>query len=202
MPSELITPEGLITGTAAKLLYDVFGDTAKMLGRKLSGYSEAGVNNLEHVLKRAYHRQQLTGKGSGSVPPRVIQHLLPEAYFCQDQIQAEYLGGILASSKGPVARDDRAVSHIALLSALSTYQIRTHYLLYSAILRWDGKYADQLDRWLSPHRGITVAIAEKDYQTAMDFAPQEPAPAICQHIFTGLEERGLSEGGLLVVPHD
>jgi hypothetical protein len=199
MASELISPEGVLATAGAKLLYDVFGDSAKVFGKKLGSYSQAGVDNLERVLKKAYRRMKARAKTDGDVPVRVIQHVLTEAYFCEDEVQAEYLGGILASAKGPVARDDRAVSHITLLSSLSTYQIRTHYLLYGSILRWKGQYADQMLKWLAPHRGITVAIAEEDYQIAMDFSAAEPVPAICQHIFAGLNERGLSEGGLSVV---
>lgn len=200
MASELITPEGVLATAGAKFLYDVFGDSAKVIGKRLGTYSELGVDNLERVLKRAYHRLQYRRKNDGAVPVRVIQHVISEAYFCTDEVQAEYLGGILASSKGPIARDDRAVSHLTLLSTLSTYQIRTHYLLYSSILRWHGQYADQVARWLEPQRGITVAISEDSYLRAMDFSSREPVPAICQHIFAGLEERGLSEGGARVVP--
>lgn len=199
MASELISPEGVLATAGAKFLYDVFGESAKVIGKRLGSYSQVGLRNLERVLKKAHRRMKTRAKTGGTVPVRVIQHILTEAYFCEDEVQAEYLGGILASAKGPIARDDRAVSHITLLSSLSTYQIRTHYLLYSSILRWKGQYADQLLRWLSPDRGITVAVAEKDYQAAMEFSTVEPVPAICQHIFAGLDERGLSEGGLSVV---
>lgn len=143
MPPEFISPEGALAVTGGKLLYDVFGDTAKLLGKRLATYADKGLINFENVLKRADRRARMRGKTVGAVPARVIQHLLPEACFCEDQVQAEYLGGILASAKGPTARDDRAVSHITLLSSLSTYHIRTHYLLYSCILRWKGKYAEQ-----------------------------------------------------------
>lgn len=201
MSSELIGPEGILATAGAKLLYDVFGETSKLIGKRLSVYAEAGLLNLERVLKRARHRESLTGKGTGSVPARVIQHLLPEACFCEDEVQAEYLGGILASSKGPVARDDRAVSHLSLLASLSTYQIRSHYLLYSCILRWKGERAEHINRWIvaDQHTNITVAITEEEFLRMMMFVPEEPAASICQHIFAGLEERGLCEGGLYVV---
>ncbi|MBA2435067.1 MAG: hypothetical protein H0W34_11525 [Pyrinomonadaceae bacterium] len=203
MSSELIGPEGVIATAGAKLLFDVFGDTAKLIGKRLSLYAETGLDNLERVLKRAHHRESLTEKASGAVSARVIQHLLPEACFCEDEVQAEYLGGILASAKGPVARDDRAVSHLSLLSSLSTYQIRTHYLLYNCILRWRGQHAELIGRWLIPdrHKNITVAVTEEEFQRMMAFATEEPAAAICQHVFAGLEERGLIKGGLhLVMP--
>ncbi len=62
MPSELIGPEGVVATAGAKLLYDVFGDTAKLIGKRLSLYAEAGLDNLERVLRRAHHRESLRGK--------------------------------------------------------------------------------------------------------------------------------------------
>src|SRR5438128_685472 len=123
MHSELITPEGVLATAGAKLLYDVFGDSAKVVGKKLGSYSETGINNIERVLRKAYQRLQKRKKKGGAVSIRVVQHVLTEGYFCEDEVEAEYLAGVLASAKGPIARDDRAVSYITLLSSLSTYQI-------------------------------------------------------------------------------
>jgi hypothetical protein len=43
---------------------------------------------------------------------------------------ADYLGGVLAGSQTPTGRDDRAVTWSALITRLSSFQIRAHYLLY------------------------------------------------------------------------
>ena len=45
---------------------------------------------------------------------------------------AEYLGGVLASSRTEMGRDDRAATYSALISRLSTYQLRLHYALYES----------------------------------------------------------------------
>jgi hypothetical protein len=135
MPEEIITGSGLVTVLGVKLLHDVCGPTAKYLGGELKSYTEAGLENLKRVFGNAYRRIEAEHKHDGEVPARVLKSLLPEAYFCEDEVQAQYLGGILASAKGPIARDDRAVSHIRLLSGLSTYQIRH---ITSSILRFFG----------------------------------------------------------------
>lgn len=44
-----------------------------------------------------------------------------------------------------------------------------------------------------------MLVTEAEFQKAMEFSREEPAAAICQHIFSGLGERGLSEGGLSIV---
>jgi uncharacterized protein YbjQ (UPF0145 family) len=72
MASELISPEGVLATAGAKLLYDVFGDSAKVFGKKLGSYSQAGVDNLERVLKKAYRRMKARAKTDGDVPVRVI----------------------------------------------------------------------------------------------------------------------------------
>ena len=67
------------------------------------------------------------------VPPRVLKGIVNEGAFCEDSIAAEYLGGVLASSRGTGSRDDRGVVMNALIGRLSVYQLRTHYILYHII---------------------------------------------------------------------
>lgn len=42
----------------------------------------------------------------------------------------DYLGGVLAASRTPDGRDDRAVAWSNLVTSLSSLQVRAHYLLY------------------------------------------------------------------------
>jgi hypothetical protein len=44
---------------------------------------------------------------SGEIPPKVIKGFLIEGPFIEDEIAAEYFGGVLASSKLENSRDDR-----------------------------------------------------------------------------------------------
>lgn len=198
MASEIVTPAGVAAAVGAKLLYDVCGPTAKYLGGELASYSEVGVCNLKRVFENAARRLQELGKIDGQVPPRVLKEVLAESYYCEDETQACYLGGVLASSKGPVSRDDRAAAYCSLISSLSTYQLRTHFILYSALIH--AKQAD-LKNILSciQKHGVTVAIRETDYCVAMDFCIDEQPLVIAQHAFVGLEKRGLSEGGIQIV---
>lgn len=64
-----------------------------------------------------------------AVPPKVLRDILNEASFNDDQVSVEYFGGVLASSKSGIARDDRASTITATLSRMSTYQIRCHYVI-------------------------------------------------------------------------
>jgi hypothetical protein len=70
-----------------------------------------------------------TGRG-GIVNPRVARSLLEEGSYCDDELMAEYLGGLLAAGRSPTGRDDRAVSWTALVASMSAIQLRLHFILY------------------------------------------------------------------------
>jgi len=199
-----------VPGAAAvfsmKMLYDVCGPTAKYLGGKFANYTEIGVHNLERIFKNAAKQLQAQNTTEGQVPPRVLKEILSEGYFCEDELQAMYLGGVLASSKGPVSRDDRAIAYCSLVSSLSSYQLRTHCILYSTILR-----ATYFEIGGKPHPlndilksiqnlNLTILIREADYRAAMEFSEAEQPENIAQHSFIGLEKKGLSERGIYVCP--
>ncbi len=194
MGTELITGAGLATALGAKLLYDVCGPTAQYLGGEISSYTEIGITNLQRIFKIAAQRLQASRKIQGQVPSRVLKAVLSEGYFCEDELQSAYLGGVLASAKGPVSRDDRAISHLSLIESLSSYQLRTHCILYSSILRAREELFPNINRYISSY-GITVSIRESDYELAMGYSADEQPRHLAEHSFVGLEIRGLSEGG-------
>jgi hypothetical protein len=201
MADEIISGSGLAVALGAKLIYDVCGPTAKYVGGELASYSKTGTKNLKRVFENAARQINAQSKTNGQVPPRVLKEILFEGYFCEDELQALYLGGMLASSKGPVSRDDRAVAYCSLVSSLSTYQIRTHGILYSTILRATHFHVGEKPFLIKDLLGtiqkqsLTVAIRETDYRKAMDFSDAENPESIAQHSFVGLEMKGLSERG-------
>lgn len=205
MANEIITSSGLATAIGVKLLNDVCGPTAKYVGGELASYTKIGVENLKRVFENAAKQMKTHNKIEGQIPPRVLKEVLSEGYFCEDELQAMYLGGVLASSKGPVPRDDRAISYCSLVNSLSSYQLRTHYILYSALLRTTHlnvgapTYPLSINTlgWIQKN-GLTVLIRESDYQAAMEFSATEQPLNIAQHSFVGLEKKGLSEGGFHV----
>ncbi len=199
MSDELIAPSAVATALGSKLLYDVCGPSAKYIGGELATYAEAGVNNLKRIFTIAAERIKALGKSEGQVPPRLLKNILMEGYFCEDELGAQYLGGVLASGKSPVSRDDRAVSHCALVTSLSSYQIRTHYLLYSSILTFrDDAVAHILD-WVRRGHGATVLINAAEYNEAMEFTAHEDPKQLSEHAFIGLQQKGLVEEGVSII---
>jgi hypothetical protein len=183
----------------ASLAHKVLGPTAEYLGTELKEAVQKGVENTRRVFEDASRRLDQKGNPDGAVPPRVLRSVLDQAYFCEDELVAGYLGGVLASSKSGTSRDDRAVFYLSLIESLSVYQIRTHYILYSSILRVDDQDYRHVHRYLI-RGGVTLAFLEAEYVAAMEFGSGEREAEIVPHCFTGLETKGLIEGGITFNP--
>src|SRR6266567_7917518 len=114
-----------ILGTAvgsAKIVEKLLGPTAEYLGDGLKSWTEKRVENTKRIFQ---HATKLLGdriETAGGVPPKVLKGILDEGSFCDDELSAEYFGGVLASSRSGVSRDDRGAAFIALLGRLTTYE--------------------------------------------------------------------------------
>lgn len=112
----------------SKLLNRVLGPSADVIGEALARYTDFRLKNVGVIVEKAHRKSR--AQGDGEVPPRVAHRLLEEGSYCDDELMAEYLGGVLAASRTPAGRDDRAVVWSALVNGLSTLQLRGHFLLY------------------------------------------------------------------------
>jgi hypothetical protein len=80
-------------------------------------------------------REAADAKAAGrplDVGDRIAYKALGEAAFADDPIIADYLGGVLAAS-GP--NDDEGAAIVALISRLSSTQLRVHYIIFREIRR-------------------------------------------------------------------
>jgi hypothetical protein len=124
---------GLAAIGAAEISKDaiqrILAPTADYVGAGVLTGTKATVN-IVRVLASAVRRLGPRLEVEGQVPPRVMREVLDQAPFCDDELTAEYIGGILASSYGTKPRDDRGVALMATIRRLSTYSIRMHYICY------------------------------------------------------------------------
>ena len=111
----------------------LLGPTADYLGGELARFTERRMQTIARILQNATDKVADRLDQPGAVPPRVLRDVINDGSWNEDQLSVEYFGGILASSRTPTSRDDRAATFTAMLSRLSTYQIRSHYILYTAI---------------------------------------------------------------------
>lgn len=101
-------------------------------GRILDGVKAR--ENMIRVLGRAEAKLgDSTPSDPGEAAPRVVLRFLEEAPFAEDEVMAEYLGGILASARLGGREDDRGVAMVALIRDLSVHALRMHWSLYNTM---------------------------------------------------------------------
>ncbi|PIQ21338.1 MAG: hypothetical protein COW65_09685 [Cytophagales bacterium CG18_big_fil_WC_8_21_14_2_50_42_9] len=184
-----------ILGTAvgsAKLLEKLLGPTADYLGEEIKELTKKKVTNLSNIFKNAEHK---IGEGiskPGGVPPKVLKGILSEGPWCEEELQIEYFGGVLASSRSGISRDDRGAYFTSLIARLSTYQLRSHYISYLAFKKlFDGSFTNQgLSSYL---KQLEIFIPLQTYFKSMDFNEEEieTGPRLISHAFWGLVNENL-----------
>jgi hypothetical protein len=184
---------GLTVLGSAPLVQKILGPTADYLGAGLKDWTERGAKNVNRVFEKATHRLGDKINTPGAVPPKVLKGILAEGQFCDDELSAEYFGGVLASSRTSVGRDDRGAAFIALIGRLSSYQIRSHYFFYSMIrLLYEG--STETISMPEGRQNLKTFIPLVAYATAMEFSGGENAELITSHVMFGLSREDLIEG--------
>ena len=163
----------------------ILGPTAEYLGGGLRAWTEKRVQNVATIFNKAQEKLGPEIEKAGSVPPRVLKEVLDEGSFCDDELTAEYFGGILASSRTPSGRDDRGTTYLRLTSELSAYQIRFHYICYfwwREFYRGSGlrmTFDEDLNKmWFFLPYSFLVPT--------MEFSSSEPVMEILLHCTSGL----------------
>jgi hypothetical protein len=177
----------------AKLVEKLLGPTTEYLGEGLKNWTARRMENVSRVFSNASKRLGKKLDEPGAIPPKVLKEVLDGASFCDDELAAEYFGGVLASSRSEVGRDDRGATWSALLSRLSTYQVRFHYLIYRAIYdRFRGQdYRFNMD----DRTKLSVLIPFDSFLHSMEFSASEQSQltAIFNHALFGLNKEDLIE---------
>jgi len=113
-----------------ELIVKIGGPAADTLGLELNHLTQNGIQNLKRIFDNARKRPGCNVDKNGSVPPRILKEVFDQGPYCDDEMTAEYFGGVLASSRSGNSRDDRGLTMLVLVKSLSNYQIRTHYVVY------------------------------------------------------------------------
>ena len=116
-PATGLTILGSAVG-GAKLVEKLLGPTADYVGTGLKNWAEKRVTNASRIFEKAAEKLGSRIDEPGAVPPRVLKEILDEGLYCDDELTAEYFGGVLASSRSSISRDDRAASYLKLTSSL------------------------------------------------------------------------------------
>ena len=194
MSDPILLGLGAIAGYLSKdVILKILGPTADYLGSGLKELTQKRLENIGKIFSNAEKKLGIKLEVSGQVPPKLLKTIINEGSYSNDDIFVEYFGGVLASSRTEVGRDDRGYRLAKILDRLSTYQIRSHYLIYSTI---SELYSNSENNFgLSKNRNeMQFFMPIQVYAEAMRFSPQElDNPQILGHIFHGLATDGLIE---------
>lgn len=174
-------------------LQKLLGPTADYLGKGLQQFAEKRIENIERIFKKAAEKLGDRIDSPGEVPPRVLKAVIDEGSFCDDELAAEYFGGVLASSRTESGRDDRGARVAKSVESLSTYQLRSHFLVYSSIKHIFSKSGLLFNMEGRPK--MQIFLPYSGFIPAMDFNQQEydQLGQLLKHIFFGLSADGLIE---------
>jgi hypothetical protein len=115
---------------------------------------------------------------------------LNDGSYREDSVSIEYYGGVLASSRTQISRDDRAATFVNLVSRLSTYQLRLHYIIYGVMLKLYGGLGVGLGME-HDRNALRTFIPESSLTVAMDFSKAEDPYTILLHAVNGLVRESL-----------
>nr|MBA4182979.1 hypothetical protein [Acidobacteriota bacterium] len=102
---------------------EIFKPTNKAIGEKL----KESLEKIALKAKAKFNSEQL----SDNILPnyRVLKAISDEGAFCDDELMAEYFGGVLASSLSEVSRDDRGASFASRRKTNNISNSRSLYIL-------------------------------------------------------------------------
>jgi hypothetical protein len=178
-------------------LEKLLGPTADYLGGGLKEFTQKRMENIGKIFKNADEKLGHKREQPGIIPPKVLKTIMNDGSFNDDSLAVEYFGGVLASSRTEHGRDDRGARMAKLVDGLSTYQLRTHYLIYSTIkeIFQNKSYLFNMD----DRPKMEIFLPFKNYAKAMSFGPEElnNNDAFLRHTFFGLANDGLIENNFL-----
>lgn len=184
-----------ILGTAvggAKVVEKILGPTSEYIGEQIKEWTKKKVENTANIFKNAEKKLGNDINENGKVPPKILKGILEEGAWCEEELQVEYFGGALASSRTGVSRDDRGAYFVSLISRLTTYQLRTHYLFYELVkshFNGNSVNMDDGNNW----RDLEIFIPFETFYHAMDFTEEEADNwgNLLSHVMWGLNKEEL-----------
>ena len=171
-------PEPLTLGLGAMgayLIPKLLGPTADYLGVEMQALTEKRVNNIKGIFLNA--RDKLSDRklnGPGAVSPKVLKIIINDGSYSDDALSVEYFGGVLASSKAEVSRDDRGSRLARAIDVLSTYQLALSALCrrwnYSALAQQLCYTATRIKCKCSSV--IDLLTTQQEYTTQILYLPE------------------------------
>ena len=187
----------VLTACLLKNAFDrLVGPSFDSLGESLRKFVEDPKNSpatikIAEILSVALRRLGNKTNQPGHIPLRIASIILSEAVYLESDIATEYFGGVLASSRSRDGRDDRGVKIAKIVTTLSSYQLRAHYLMYSTLSKTFSSTEISFGMFFGRER-MGIRFSHKEFIEAMDMTePEWKNPQLWSHIFDGLRREYL-----------
>jgi hypothetical protein len=181
----------LIICSLSPLILKVLGPTAEYLGEGIKSFTEKRLANLRRIFNRAAEKVDARQALKGAVPPRILKYIVDEASYVDNELAAEYFSGLLAASKSDRPRDDRALTFLKLLTSMSNYEIRLHYILYSSFRETFLSLDDFNVTITNQALKYKVFFPAQQFIESFIIEEGENINHILEHAIIGLANRGL-----------
>ena len=131
---EILTTAAVISASGTGAIYiakKLFDPTLDLLGK---GIGEKLRPNIDRIFGKA--AQKVDNVEDGATPNiRVARDVIWHGAVTEDEVAAEYFGGILASSRSDDGKDDSSLQFVDVIKAMSSKQLHLHYIIYASINR-------------------------------------------------------------------
>lgn len=122
----------IVTGgvaTAAYVAQQLFGKTLAEMGDDLNKMYKA---NRDKLLSKA--AKKVADPNDSATPNlRVARDIIWNGAVTDDEVCAEYFGGLLAASRSDDGKDDSALIYVDCIKALSSKQLHLHFVIYNSL---------------------------------------------------------------------
>lgn len=114
---------------AAYVAQKLFGKTLDEMGDDLNKIYKS---NRDKLLAKA--ARKVADPNDGAKPNlRVARDVIWNGAVTDDEVCAEYFGGLLASSRSADGKDDSALIYVDCIKALSAKQLHLHFVIYTCL---------------------------------------------------------------------
>lgn len=178
---------------ATQLVINVTGRALTWAGQQLWKLATEGDENAKRVLDKAETKLSDEARRNGPVSLRVFKEFLEQAPFIEDELTADYFGGVLASSRTGIDRDDRGAAFAQMIGRLSSYQLRAHYIAYATWKKLfnDGAFDDVHEDEVEERIAKRMFLPRESWFRAMEYTELEDPDDLTAHVFNGLAREGL-----------
>jgi len=153
-------------------LKKAFGPVLGELGEDMKKLYSVG---RDKILLKAYNK--IDDKDDGKKANlRVARDVFWNGSFTDEEICAEYFGGILASSRSENGKDDNGIHYADVIKSLSSKQLELHYIIYNSLNKL----------FLGKEKEINVGQSTELHRESVWFSTLELASTLSLKIDTDL----------------